>query len=65
MYGRADGMPSSPQSVVVCDSISHNLIYIPLHKSVISIGFATPLFMLQERQATPFSDLNHAYPLTT
>jgi hypothetical protein len=28
MYGRADGMPSSLQSVVVCDSRYANLAYI-------------------------------------
>ena len=27
MYGRADGMPSAPQSVVVCDSNSTVLAY--------------------------------------
>jgi hypothetical protein len=30
MYGRADGMPSSPQSMVVCDSFLLISIYIPI-----------------------------------
>jgi hypothetical protein len=44
MYGRADGMPSSLQSVVVCDNYSHVGQYI-----AVTIGYRTK----EEMQNTP------------